>query len=71
MSSDNAGDDFPMRDYMAAAFCIFGWIPEIFWSATLPEFWAAFDGHRITKSGRAAAPPSRAEFEEMMRRFPD
>ncbi len=71
MSSDNAGDGFPMRDYMAAAFGILGWTPATFWSATLPEFWAGAEARREARGGRAAALPSREEIEEMMARFPD
>ena len=43
-----------------------------FWAMTMPEFAAALDGYLEARGERRAArPPTRAELEDLMARFPD
>lgn len=58
---------------MDVAFNVLGWTPETFWRATPNEFWAAYNGRleRLAARRAAAGPPTRAELDDMMRRFPD
>jgi uncharacterized phage protein (TIGR02216 family) len=44
-----------------------------FWSMTMPEFRAALDGWMEARGGRnrPSAAITRAELDDMMRRFPD
>lgn len=48
--------------------------PRDFWNMTPFEFHAAWDGWRESRGSRkddVGPPTTRAEFEEMVRRFPD
>lgn len=48
------------------------WSPAVFWSATPHELFAAIDGKREANGvEEAPVPPTRAEVEAMMKRFPD
>ena len=63
--------DFPWRGYLGNAVGVLGVAPTDFWALTPRECRAALHGYAEARGGRAAAPPSREEIEEMMRRFPD
>ena len=48
--------------------------PSHFWSMTMAEFSAALAGWREANGAQgpaAGAPPTRADLDDMMRRFPD
>ncbi len=48
-----------------------GLSPATFWAMSLPEWRAAVNGFATRTGARRAAPLARAEFEQLMRRFPD
>ena len=53
---------------------VLGLAPNHFWSMTMAEFTAALAGWREAHGAHgpaAGAPPTRAELDDMMRRFPD
>ena len=53
---------------------ILGLAPDAFWSMTMAEFSAALTGWceaHGTDGPAAGVPPTRAELDDMMRRFPD
>ena len=54
---------------MAVGFGVLGLEPRAFWSLTLAELEAAVRGRFGTP--RSEAPPSRREFSELQRRYPD
>jgi hypothetical protein len=60
---------------MQIAMGALGWHPQVFWSATPREFWAAFEGWRRTNAAddRAGTLSDEevATLEDMKRRFPD
>ncbi len=63
----------PWRRLMEIGLGMMRLTPEVFWSMTMPEFLAAYDGWLETQGRRAseAAVPTRAEIDAMMARFPD
>ena len=63
----------PWRHYMSVAFGMLHLAPRDFWAMTPVEFWAALDAYceALAGEGAVAGPPSRAEVEELMVRFPD
>ena len=48
-----------------------GWTPDTFWSATLPELFAAINGWNNMHGDPEQDSMNREELEEMMKRFPD
>ena len=62
-----------MRRYMQIGLGLLRLAPCHFWSMTPIEFRTALEGWRETQGGRmsAARPPTRAELDELMARFPD
>jgi uncharacterized phage protein (TIGR02216 family) len=45
--------------------------PETFWAMSLPEWRAVVAGFAARTGARRTAPLARAEFEQLMQRFPD
>jgi hypothetical protein len=57
---------------MEIAFGILGWTPTTFWSATLAEFFSAYDGwaeFNIPEDPNKAGPPTRERNEELKQRY--
>lgn len=63
----------PWQRYMEIAFGVLRLSPSDFWAMTPAEFHAALDGYIAARrgGGGTASAPTRAELEELMRRFPD
>lgn len=56
---------------MSWAFGMLLWAPGVFWAATPHELMAAIDGYIDAHGGARDEPMSRAELDELMRRYPD
>ncbi len=59
---------YPVHAAMSLACTLLGISPQQFWKMSPPELYAC--GQSYALDGKAA-PPTRAEIDEMARRFPD
>lgn len=55
---------------MRGAFGYLKWTPEVFWSATLTEYFRAIEGHNEANGGKKKAEaPSDDEMQRLLERY--